>query len=1042
MIQIDKDQLPNMREDGSVKNTGKYTIAEYEHRGLRLEDLAERIASQLDSHFILYDYKGNIYTDNDDVIQILKDEYPSGDYPAYGNPTEGFGHDNMNIEWDSLLQLQENKNYIWIDYHYIPKWYYIYRKLAIQLNQIDTIFSNKEEGKQLYDKCFSSQDFRDNNEWIEKFDSEWDVQSLDPIHIFASLNNNNLGYEKKLKRINILFKILNDNFKEDYKNINFSGCPAPNTTKIIGARDNELQKKVWSYFKDVLTKSQNANIKFSEIQEWYGVEISAFTIFLFWIDARNFLPLDKNTEALLDSSKRGFNFPNTYENYKNLLIKKNTNLYILLSIVSYDRKKQDSLNEEDKYKIYNYLENIATYDNGDVIPAPKLTVSIIDNQPNLKATYIAPSNNFRLIALKPLIGCDKRYLKTLKENEYYIFDKAYKIYNDTIEVDTDKDISLFNSKDIKINISAIVGKNGTGKSTIVELLFALIHNISLEKEILKDSEKIKDLNVELIYENNYLYKIILQDSVFKCYVYKQDNNLGESTDGTITGYKYNRKDNIYKQAHEHTQFFKIEELFYTIAVNYSQHALNSINTGKWIHSLFHKNDAYQTPMVIEPYRKNGNIDINKQESLIKQRLLANLLLLEDKDDVKNSPRQLTEFYKAINLKITFDETTFINKYLEIRAKYLDDISGETKSIFYSIFNIDITSIIHPMKEHIEDYIFIKLIKISFTYSHYKGEFNMNERKFIKPEIYFNNLKEDNSHITYKLKQVVNFLKYEDLQYKSGDILDIETCSNKIEKIKQQNNDDIINRYLPPSLFNIDIILENNISFNTLSSGEKQKIYSVNSILYHLNNINSVENSLIQYKNINIVLDEIELYFHPELQRSYLSHLHNTIFKTNSNNILGLNILFVTHSPFILSDIPDTKILFLEKDSKDIQSKTIASKKKIKTFGANIHELLINGFFMDNSVGEYALKEIKNIVNFHYEVMNLKDESLEEKENQYNNLKDKFYFIQEHIGEDYISGIIKNHLIDIEKRLNSDSFKSKRIEALKKELNFLERTVND
>ena len=150
------------------------------------------------------------------------------------------------------------------------------------------------------------------------------------------------------------------------------------------------------------------------------------------------------------------------------------------------------------------------------------------------------------------------------------------------------------------------------------------------------------------------------------------------------------------------------------------------------------------------------------------------------------------------------------------------------------------------------------------------------------------------------------------------------------------------------------------------------------------NINSVENSLVQYKNINIVLDEIELYFHPELQRSYLNHLHNTISKTNANNILGLNILFVTHSPFILSDIPDSKILFLEKDSKDIQSKTIASNKKIKTFGANIHELLINGFFMDNSIGEYALKEIKNIVSLHYEIMNLKDKNLEDKKNQYNN----------------------------------------------------------
>lgn len=526
-------------------------------------------------------------------------------------------------------------------------------------------------------------------------------------------------------------------------------------------------------------------------------------------------------------------------------------------------------------------------------------------------------------------------------------------------------------------------------------------------------------------------------------MYKQDNYLGESTNGVIQGYEYNRKDSIYKLAHEHTSFFKVEELFYTIAVNYSQHSLNSFNTGPWIHSLFHKNDAYQTPIVIEPYRKNGNIEINRQEALIKQRLLANLLLQEDADDVKNSSRQFTEFYKAIKLKITFDETGFKEKYSEIRAEYLDAIDEDNKLLFYSIFNIDFKNISHSIKQYIEDYIFIKLIKISFTYAHYNDYFNINEKKFIEPEKYFKNLFDDPSHITYKLKQAVNFLKYESLQYQDGETLDIEACSNEIEKIKQENNDEVINRYLPPSLFDIDIILENDISFNTLSSGEKQKIYSVNSILYHLNNINSVEDSLHKYKNVNIVLDEIELYFHPELQRNYLNHLHHTISKTNSNNILGLNIIFVTHSPFILSDIPDSKILFLEKNSKDVGAKTIASTKEIKTFGANIHELLINGFFMNNSIGEFALKEIKTIIDFHYRVMNTKEENLlKDEEKSYNDLKDRFYFIQKHIGEDYIAGIIKNHLIDIEKRLNSNSFKAKRIEALKKELENLQRDSDD
>ena len=1057
-----------MRENGSVENTEKYSIAEYEPRGLRLKDLAERIASQLDSYFILYDYKGNIYTNNENVIQILKDEYPSGNYPAYSNPTDGFSYDNMNIEWDSLLQLQENGNYAWADYTYIPKWYYIYRKLAKLLVSfrgnnilVDDPINSNSVGNLLYRELISDKDFIANNEWIIKFDSKWKVKSLDPIHIFASLNNNKLGYDKRIKRINILFRILDDNFKDDYKDINFDGCPAPMTINIIGARDEDTQKEVWNTFYEIMDKSQNSEINFSKIREWYGIDIGAFTIFLFWIDAKNFLPLDKNTDNLLAKSERKFTFPKTYEEYKKLLIKKNTNIYLILALVSYNRKLEKTLDTKDKEKLSYYLNYIATDDNWNPIPGPEIKaihipedhIEVITNfRPNVRVEIvdedIVPSNNFKLIAIRPLSKCNEKYIKTLKEEEYYIFDKSYMIEGKKIIVNANTDISLFDLDNMKLNINAIVGKNGTGKSTIVELLFALIYNISILKEILKNREdneeseeikKIEDLNVELFYENDYIYKIVLENNDFKCFKYKKDNNYAESNNEKSKKYKFNLiEDNI-------ADSFSIENLFYTIAVNYSQHSFNSINIGGWIKSLFHKNDAYQTPIVIEPYRKNGDIDVNKQESLVKQRLLANLLLqLEDGINKENNPRQLTEFYEAIELKITFNESRFKDKYSEIRAKFLGDITEENKTLLYSIFNIDFENISHSLKQYIEDYIFIKLIKISLTYEHYYKYFKKN-RKLTKPKEYFERLLADDSHITYKLKQAVNFLKYKDLQFENMDILNIEEHSDNIEKIKQKNNDEVINRYLPPTLFDIDIILEDDINFTTLSSGEKQKIYSVNSILYHINNVNSVEENLHKYKHINIILDEIELYFHPELQRNYLSHLHHTISKSNSNNILAVNILFVTHSPFILSDIPDTKILFLEKQSQDKgkELKTIPSKKEIKTFGANIHELLINGFFMNNSIGEFALKEIKAIVKFHHEVISIKEESLlKDKEKSYNDLKDRFYFIQEHIGEDYISGIVKNHLIDIERKLNSNSFKSKRIEDLKKELEDLQRDTND
>lgn len=1033
MIQIDKNQLPNMIESGSVENTQKYTIAEYEFRGLRLKDLAERIASQLDTHFILYDYKGNIYTDNEDVIQILKDEYPSSDYPAYSSPKEGFSYDNMSIEWYSILKLQENGNYEWIDYTYVPKWNYVYRKVAEQLNNIDTLFSDKSKGELLYEKCFESQEFRSNNEWIEKFDSEWKVKSLDPIHIFASFNNNKLGYDKRIKRINILFRILDNNFHDDYKDISFDGCPTPMTINIIGARDEDTQEEVWSLFDEIMRKSQDATIDFSKIQEWYGVDIGAFTIFLFWIDAKNFLPLDKNTVSLLEEYNKLNKFPTKYQEYKKLLSMKETNLYLLLALVSYDNKKQEFLSSEDKEKLFNYLE-------------------IKDS----KATYnIEESNKFKLISIKPLKGCNEKYLKTLKEEEVYLFDKTYSIHDETIEIDKEKDLSLFDLDTINININAIVGKNGTGKSTIIELLFAIINNISFEKKINEDIIKIDNLKVELIFESLHLYKITINNDELKIFQYTKENN------------KYINPAEL--NIHE----FDLGKLFYTITVNYSQHSLNSLYMGDWIHSLFHKNDAYQTPIVIEPYRKDGNIDINKQEVLIKQRLVSNLLLQDDSDNKKNSPRQLTEFYRAKFLQLSFNRNKIFyltDRTNDITKKHIFKDEEKSFYVHYSKFRDNHDEILNKIyikynikkiekidsyekfenysfEQKVHLYILKKLVSIAYRYKKYEKYFDKVDKNFRDLDNYVIALYEDDSHIVYKLKQAINFLRFESIIEKKEDvqIINIEELSNNIENIKRKYKEEklTINELVPPSFFNIDIILDNGINFNSLSSGEKQKIYSVNSILYHINNINSIDKSLLQYKRINIILDEIELYFHPELQRNYLSYLLHVISKANTNNILAINILFVTHSPFILSDIPDSKILFLDKDNKDINSKTVPSTKEIKTFGANIHELLINGFFMNNSIGEFALKEIKAIVNFHYEVMRIKEEGLlQDTEKSYNNLKDRFYFIQQHIGEDYILGIIKNHLIDIEKRLNSNSFKTKRIEALKKELEDLQRDTND
>lgn len=127
------------------------------------------------------------------------------------------------------------------------------------------------------------------------------------------------------------------------------------------------------------------------------------------------------------------------------------------------------------------------------------------------------------------------------------------------------------------------------------------------------------------------------------------------------------------------------------------------------------------------------------------------------------------------------------------------------------------------------------------------------------------------------------------------------------------------------------------------------------MIYHLRNIDSVIDKKRSYENVNVIFEEIELYFHPEYQRLVVKMLVEKLQKIDFNHIKRVNVIFVTHSPFILSDIPICNVLFLK------DGKPAIRKIQENTFGSNIHGLLKNGFFLPSlPMGEFAYDKINEL----------------------------------------------------------------------------------
>jgi hypothetical protein len=156
----------------------------------------------------------------------------------------------------------------------------------------------------------------------------------------------------------------------------------------------------------------------------------------------------------------------------------------------------------------------------------------------------------------------------------------------------------------------------------------------------------------------------------------------------------------------------------------------------------------------------------------------------------------------------------------------------------------------------------------------------------------------------------------------------------------------------------------------LSTGEKayldlfSRLYYAKTKIY--NKINDYRN-ISRFKkfpdNIILLLDEAEIGFHLQWQKEYIRNLIKVVPLIFEPEKPTIQLIFTTHSPISLSDIPETNIIYLSK--REGRTKVLSGVQRPKhSFGANIHDLMQDAFYLKNGfMGDFAEQKIQKAIDW-------------------------------------------------------------------------------
>lgn len=593
---------------------------------------------------------------------------------------------------------------------------------------------------------------------------------------------------------------------------------------------------------------------------------------------------------------------------------------------------------------------------------------------------------------------------TIEDTESYP-DETLTITLNIIENSTDN-VDIFPSN--IIDVKAILGENGSGKSNLLFWLINFIMNDKTNAFGFLITDKFVIVRDKIVFNSNMLK---LFGKPLKI-IYPED--IANFDRGPYKN-KISRKDAFLQRGKNlmDTYFKNNYFIFYSTSLNQDNY-FNSEGLQNsyflWQSENLNYFDISTESLIVSDYdnhRNTPNYFVTGESELLAFKYSESLRILNFLSEEDNMELSIRFPVHSINVGFTgfnerfwdsIDSLISPNSTLERRIENIlrfDDIYSSTlnqtdsfleqfrQEIMYCLMSFQLKEYYSFTSEH--EFPLFKLVQNLEMY--YDSSLDPYESiyNYIRQS---ENFSPENEYLVHQIKNTVDYFI---TKFSTGEIIPNGYNGMIIPKhhIKTIIKDflqqplyilklttDPQSKWIKPNMFGFDL--------HGLSNGERSFLSLFSRLFFY-------KDRILTHKDILFLIDEGELGFHPQWQKEYFKLIIDFLSKLFPNN--KIQLIITSHSPFLASDLPKENIIFLQKDE-DLKTKIGSLTKHTETFAANIHSLYSDAFFLQGAtIGSFSKDILDEIVDY------LKGDK------QNNEFNSKYRAIIQKIGEP----IIKNKL---------------------------------